>query len=43
MQRLEVSGTVRPLYWSLGIKELKYIGSLYRWDPIFVFLKIVYY
>ena len=23
MQRLEVSGAVRPLYWSLGVKELR--------------------
>ena len=23
MQRLEVSGAVRPLYWSLGVKGLR--------------------
>ena len=23
MQRLEVSGAVRPIYWSLGVKRLK--------------------
>jgi len=23
MQRLEVSGAVRPIYWSLGVKWLK--------------------
>ena len=27
MQRLEVSGAVRPLYGSLGVKELMYIIS----------------
>jgi len=33
MQRLEVSGAVRPLEWSLGVKglmyELKKIGNLF--------------
>ena len=24
MKRLEVSGAVRPLYWSLGVKELSF-------------------
>ena len=23
MKRLEVSGAVRPLYWALGVKELR--------------------
>ena len=27
MQRLEVSGAVRPLYGSLGVKGLKYLGA----------------
>jgi len=32
MQRLEVSGAVRPIYESLGVKRLKYIGVwLIRW------------
>ena len=27
MQRLEVSGAVRPIYGSLGVKRLTYIGA----------------
>ena len=26
MQRLEVSGAVRPLQWSLGVKGLKFLN-----------------
>ena len=32
MQRLEVSGAVRPIYWSLGVKRLStrnYAVSIY--------------
>jgi len=28
MQRLEVSGAVRPLYGSLGVKGLRYLSAL---------------
>jgi len=28
MQRLEVSGVVRPIYGSLGVKRLRMCGSL---------------
>ena len=34
MQRLEVSGAVRPIYGSLGVKRLRHIFWLYRWDPM---------
>ena len=29
MQRLEVSGAVRPLWWSLGVKELNYKWGIF--------------
>ena len=28
MQRLEVSGAVRPIYWSLGVKRLRMRGGI---------------
>jgi hypothetical protein len=31
MQRLEVSGAVRPLYGSLGVKGLKIVGVVTEW------------
>ena len=31
MQRLEVSGAVRPLYGSLGVKGLIFLGRLVSW------------
>jgi len=46
MQRLEVSGAVRPIYASLGFKELvklpgtfKVFGRMYHTDLFFVFLR----
>ena len=37
MQRLEVSGAVRPIYGSLGVKRLKplYPGSIWNLKPNF--------
>ena len=31
MQRLEVSGAVRPIYGSLGVKRLRNVVSLCSW------------
>jgi len=28
MQRLDISGAVRPMYWSLGVKGLKGVTHL---------------
>jgi len=33
MQRLEVSGAVRPIYGSLGVKRLTYIAHSYTVLP----------
>ena len=44
MQRLEVSGAVRPLWWSLGFKGLKHPSNYVtdgltcaHWVPVFMF------
>jgi hypothetical protein len=39
MQRLEVSGAVRHMYMSLGVKGLRGTISVYYvlWDPILLF------
>jgi len=53
MQRLDVSGAVRPIYGSLGVKQLKYIinsaahfvGYLYIMETVtlfFVFLHVLF-
>jgi len=39
MQRLEVSGAVRPIYGSLGVKRL-IINIRFR-DPLFFFTRVV--
>ena len=33
MQRLEVSGAVRPIYGSLGVKRLKQKKTLFKVKP----------
>jgi len=35
MQRLEVSGAVRPIYGSLGVKRLKEVNILDKAFPLF--------
>jgi len=35
MQRLEVSGAVRPIYGSLGLKRLRTHGDILSWFCMF--------
>ena len=38
MQRLEVSGALRPIYGSLGVKGLTYLMALVYSRPTYVFV-----
>ena len=40
MQRLEVSGAVRPLYGSLGVKGLKYVNNVIIFAYIYIYIYI---
>ena len=50
MQHLKVSGAVRPLKWSLGVKWLMqllspkrcaYSSAVVTWFPLYLFLRII--
>ena len=43
MQHLEVSATVRPLKWSLGVKWLTYLEPLGPPRPLMGDLYLIYY
>ena len=42
MQRLEVSGAVRPIYGSLGVKRLITVELKAYWDRMKVMLQVGY-